>query len=159
MVSGRHFDILSLLTALLCVHNDIVHAIGDKKYVILVLLDISAAFDTVDHTVPLWHYWHSSEMVRFIGPYLTHRTQTIKISDSFSTKHKLSFGVPQGLVLGPALFSLCSSHVAKIARKYGLFRSICIQIVFPTLNLVWSYIVENILKRYKFTLIFLTFLL
>ena len=39
----------SVETAIVCVHNDIVRAIDNKQAVLLVLLDLSAAFDTVDH--------------------------------------------------------------------------------------------------------------
>ena len=115
-------------TALLCVQNDILQAIDGKKSVILVLLDLSAAFDTIDHTVLLHRLKHdfgiTGTALKWLDSYLSHRTQTVKIGDSFSTKQKLLFGVPQGSVLGPVLFSLYSSPVAKIARKDGL----CVQL-------------------------------
>ena len=115
-------------TALLCVQNDIVQAIDGNKSVILVLLDLSAAFDTIDHTVLLHRLKHdfgiTGTALKWLDSYLSHRTQTVKIGDSFSTKQKLLFGVPQGSVLGPVLFSLYSSPVAKIARKYSL----CVQL-------------------------------
>ena len=118
----------STVTALLCVQNDIVQAINGKKIVILVLLDLSAAFDTIDHTVLLHRLKHdfgiTGTALKWLDSYLSHRTQTVKIGDSFSTKQKLLFGVPQGSVLGPVLFSLYSSPEAKIARKYGL----CVQL-------------------------------
>ena len=112
-------------TALLCVQNDIVQAIDGKKSVFLVLLDLSAAFDTIDHRVLLHKLQNdfggiTGTALKWLDSYLSHRTQTVKIGDSFSTKQKLLFGVPQGSVLGPVLFSLYSSPVAKIARKYGL---------------------------------------
>ena len=100
---------------------DIVQAIDGKKPVISVLLDLSAAFDTIDHTVLLHRPKHDFSItgtaLKWLDSYLSHRTQTVKIGDSFSTKQKIVFGVPQGSVLGPVLFSLDSSPVAKIARK------------------------------------------
>ena len=126
-------------TALLCVQNDIVQAIDGKKSVILVLLDLSAAFDTIDHTVLLHRLKHdfgiTGTALKWLDSYLSHRTQTVKIGDSFSTKHKLLFGVPQGSVLGPVLFSLYSSPVAKIARKYGL----CVQLYADDTQLYLSF--------------------
>ena len=55
-------------TALLRVHNDILRALDDKKEVILVLLDLSAAFDTIDHqvTYTIWIHWESSTVVHFV---------------------------------------------------------------------------------------------
>ena len=126
-------------TALLCVQNDIVQAIDGKKSVILVLLDLSAAFDTIDHTVLLHRLKHdfgiTGTALKWLDSYLSHRTQTVKIGDSFSTKHKLLFGVPQGSVLGPVMFSLYSSPVAKIARKYGL----CVQLYADDTQLYLSF--------------------
>ena len=66
----------------------------------------------------------SSEMVtlalKWLDSYLSHRTQTFKSGDLFTTKHKLLLGVPQGSVLGPLMSSLYAYAIAKIARKYGL---------------------------------------
>ena len=55
-------------TALLRVHSDILRALDDKKEVILVLLDLSAAFDTIDHqvTYTIWIHWESSTVVHFV---------------------------------------------------------------------------------------------
>ena len=123
-------------TASLCVQNDIVQAIDGKKSVILVLLDLSAAFDTIDHTVLLKHdFGITDTALKWLDSYLSHRTQTVKIGDLFSTKQKLLSGVPQGSVLGPVLFSLYSSPVAKIARKYGL----CVQLYADDTQLYLSF--------------------
>ena len=126
-------------TALLCVQNDIVQAIDGKKSVILVLLDLSAAFDTIDHTVLLHRLKHdfgiTGTALKWLDSYLSKKTQTVKIGDSFSTKQKVLFGVPQGSVLGPVLFSLYSSPVTKIARKYGL----CVQLCADDIQLYLSF--------------------
>ena len=110
-----------------------------QKTVILVLLDLSAAFDTIDHTVLLHRLKHdfgiTGTALKWLDSYLSHRTQTVKIGDSFSTKQKFLFGVPQGSVLGPVLFSLYSSPVAKIARKYGL----CVQLYADDTQLYLSF--------------------
>ena len=58
--------------------------------------------------------------MEWLTSYLTDRVQTVKIDDACSSEKKLLFGVPQGSVLGPILFSLYSSPVAAIARKHGL---------------------------------------
>ena len=126
-------------TSLLCVQNDIVQAIDDRKSVILVLLDLSAAFDTIDHTVLLHRLKHdfgiTGTALKWLDSYLSHRTQTVKIGDSFSAKQTLLFGVPQGSVLGPVLFPLYSSPVAKIARKYGM----CVQLYADDTQLYLSF--------------------
>ena len=67
-------------TALLCVQNDIVQAIDGKKSVILVLLDLSAAFDTIDHSVLFYRLTHdfgiTGTALKWLDSYLSHRTQT-----------------------------------------------------------------------------------
>lgn len=110
-------------TALMRVQNDILMELDDKKAVVLVLLDMSAAFDTVDHALLLTrlsevgvtgvaHDWFRS--------YLTNRTQTVCIGHVKSDPCELSCGVPQGSVLGPVLFTLYTAPIGRIIRKHGL---------------------------------------
>lgn len=111
-------------TALLKVHNDIVTAIDKGSGVFLVLLDLSAAFDTVDHTILL------SFMKDFIGldglalqlmeSYLSERTQCININGVFSELGKLLYGVPQGSVLGPIAFCIYTIPIGYIMKYYNI---------------------------------------
>ena len=110
-------------TALLKVHNDICLSLDSGKSVILVLLDLSAAFDTIDHTILLnrlsdlgitavVHKWFES--------YLTDRHQSVTIENVTSKPHLLQFGVPQGSVLGPLLFTIYISPLGKLIRQHNL---------------------------------------
>ena len=95
-----------------------------KKAAVLVLLDLSAAFDTIDHNILLQRvnteYGVRGVALDWFRSYLSDGTQAVKIKTSFSSASKLLFGVPQSSVLGPTLFSLYSSSIADIARKHGL---------------------------------------
>ena len=80
----------------------------------LVLLDLSAALDTIDHIGLLeclssWfgfqgvvHSWFSS--------YISGRKQSVKIGGTLSDPSELDYGVPQGSVLGPILFLFTQPH-------------------------------------------------
>jgi hypothetical protein len=74
------------------------------------MLDLSAAFDTIDHTTLLdcLHSWFgfSGTVLNWFLSYLTDRSQMVKINDFLSEGINILFGVPQGSVLGPILFSL-----------------------------------------------------
>ena len=111
-------------TALIKVQDDIRMMIDDKKAVILVLLDLSATFDTVDHDLLL------SRMMTLLGiggtvsewlkSYLSGRNQTVSIGDILSLAATLLFGVPQGSVLGPILFTIYTIPIGDTARTHGL---------------------------------------
>ena len=80
------------------------------KVTALTLLDLSAAFDTIDHTILLrrlddW-FGVTGKTLNWFKSYLTGRCQRIKLDDCLSSKADLRFGVPQGSVLGPLLFTL-----------------------------------------------------
>ena len=90
-------------TALIKVHNDIVTAIDSGHSVILVLLDLSAAFDTVDHRILIRRLStrfgiRNRELDWFVS-YLSDRTQYVKVKDTTSHSVRLTQGVPQGSVL------------------------------------------------------------
>jgi hypothetical protein len=109
-------------TALVKVQNDILCAVDRKEVVLLLLLDLSAAFDTVDHSVMLARlenqYGVSGTALLWFRSYLTNRKQTICIEGEKSKTCDLDCGVPQGSVLGPLLFTAYASPLADIVNKH-----------------------------------------
>ena len=97
-------------TALLKVTNDLVSAMDDGKTSVLVLLDLSAAFDTTDHEILLHHlhyvFGYGDTVLFWFQSYLENRTQTVVVHGKHSTPASIHQGVPQGSVLGPILFTL-----------------------------------------------------
>ena len=115
-------------TALLRVQNDILCDLNRKRGVFLILLDLSAAFDTIDHGVLLLrlsNFGVRGSALEWIRSNLTDRTQAVNINGCLSSFMPLLFGVPQGSVLGPQFFTIYSSPIANIARKHGLQVHMC----------------------------------
>ena len=111
-------------TAMLRVQNDILRELDDGKGVFLVLLDLSAAFDTVSHHILLKRlskqFGVTGNAANWIQSYLTGRTQSVLVSGKYSEPAVLKYGVPQGSVLGPGLFSDYSSPVASLVRLHDI---------------------------------------
>ena len=111
-------------TALIRVYNDIALSIDSRKSVVWVLLDLSAAFDTVDHFFRLSRlsarFGICDHVLNRLRSYLSHCTQFIRIQDVSSHVNDLLYGVPGGSVLGPLLNSLYTSPLGEIARSFGL---------------------------------------
>lgn len=110
-------------TALTRVQHDITTALDNHSSAVLVLLDLSAAFDVIDHTILLkrlsFAYGINGATLQWIRSYLTDRYQSVVIGNSNSKKCHLTFGVPQGSVLGPKLYCLFSKPIGTICRRYG----------------------------------------
>ena len=108
-------------TALVKVHNDIVSAIDNQSYVILLLLDLSAAFDTVDHKILLQrlssHFGINGKALCWFNSYLENRKQVVNVKGATSYSKDLRCGVPQGSVLGPILYVLYTSPLGDIVRS------------------------------------------
>ncbi|KAI0223362.1 putative RNA-directed DNA polymerase from transposon BS [Lamellibrachia satsuma] len=97
-------------TALVRIQYGILHSLNNRNTVILVLLDLSAAFDTVDHRlllVKLHEIGIRDNAHRWIQSYLSQRTQAVKVDNITSRSVGLCSGVPQGSVLGPLFFTIC----------------------------------------------------
>ena len=105
-------------TALLRIYNDLLLSINKQQVSALVLLDLSAAFDTIDHQILLTRlnsiFGLSDSALSVLSSYLIGRTQTVTVNSDSSTSCTLTTGVPQGSVLGPLLFSLYTSPLSSI---------------------------------------------
>ena len=109
-------------TALLNIKNDIHTSLSYGKPVALVLLDLSAAFDTIDHKLLIDRLKHcfgfGGKILQWFHSYISQRKQAVKIHDTLSESKNLDFGVPQGSVLGPLLFTLYTSPLNKLISTY-----------------------------------------
>ena len=110
-------------TATLTIYNDLLCLNDTKNKVVLLLLDLSAAFDTVNHNLLLSklkkHYGLSSVVLKWFQSYLAERSFTVSIKQSRSNRCYLRIGVPQGSILGPILFILYTKELNLIANKHG----------------------------------------
>ena len=111
-------------TTLLKIHNDLILAIDCGKVTSLILLDLSAAFDTVDHSILLTRLqnWCGLDglSLDWFSSYLSLCSQAVSINDSISAFSTLSCGVPQGSVLGPLLFTLYTTPLGSVISKNSL---------------------------------------
>ena len=111
-------------TALVRVQNDILTHLENKRGVILVLLDLSAAFDTIDHMTLLDQLHHrlgiSDTALQWFNSYLTGRTQSVTIGNESSKPVPLRYGVPQGSVLGPLLYTIYTLPLGNLLRDAGI---------------------------------------
>ena len=113
-------------TALLNISDDIYDAIDDSELTILVLLDYSKAFDTINHRLlyaKLQSLGFDFSAISWICSYLTDRKQKVKTTTTESGWETVKNGVPQGSVLGPLLFSILVHDIGKCIQngKYHMY--------------------------------------
>jgi exonuclease III len=105
-------------TALLSVHNSLIQAIAKQQVSCLCLLDLSAAFDTIDHNILLHRLtaWFgiTDTALSWFQSYLSSRSSTVSTSGHKSSSISVSCGVPQGSVLGPLLFILYTTPLSSL---------------------------------------------
>ena len=111
-------------TALLRVKNDIMQALDRQHATFLVLLDLSAAFDTIDYPILLRRlsqsYNITGHALGWIQSYLTGRTSQVCVSGTLSNTNALECGLPQGSVVSPNLFTLYTGPIAEIIHRHKL---------------------------------------
>ena len=116
-------------TTLLYSFNSLLSFLDDKKVVILIALDLSAAFDTINHSalklLMKSKLGINGKALELIISYLTGRRQKVMVNDKVSEELPFDTGVPQGSLLGPLLFSLyllpISSCIDKTMFSYQIF--------------------------------------
>ena len=95
----------------------------DSKAAVFLLLDLSAAFNTVDHNFLLERLKQcgiSGTAQSCFESYLDDRSQTVRLHVSSSASSSLRFGVPRGSVLGPILFTIYTIPLGEICRRHGV---------------------------------------
>ena len=111
-------------TLLLRVLNDLLVCLDKDKTAILLLLDLSAAFDTIDHEILLSRLENNFGIqgiaLNWFRSYLIDRKQAVLINNMRSAEQTLEFGVPQGSVLGPILFILYTSPLSNLIESHAV---------------------------------------
>lgn len=124
-------------TALLGITDDIFRGTDQGLVTVLVLLDFSKAFDTLNHDMLLAilkYFRFGQTTITFFQNYFENRYQSVKICQNLSSPLEISSGVPQGSILGPLLYTLYTSNFNKYisscsmhlyADDTQIYRSFC----------------------------------
>ena len=111
-------------SSLLKVFNDILLEMNNQNVTLLVFLDLSAAFDTIDHNILIArlnsNLGISEPALSWFKEYLSDRSQRVSINGSISKKFIISSGVPQGRCLGLLLFIIYASDLFKVLNKHSV---------------------------------------
>ena len=114
---GNH----STATAIIQLHDIWLQAAENKEFSAALLLDLSAAFDIVDHRIllqKLHAYNFSKDSTEWFESYLSGRLQTIQVESKFSNPEPVAeHGVPQGSILGPLIFIIFNNDFAASAEE------------------------------------------
>ena len=105
------------------IYNDLVYTISLGRASFLVLLDLSAAFDTVDHQLFLNDFYNSGVRdvaLNLLKSYISEREQRVVLGKTQSEPSFLHCGVPQGSVLGPLLFTVYTSSLVNVMVAHGV---------------------------------------
>ena len=109
-------------TAVLSVMEGLLVKADERQVSLMALLDLSAAFDTLDHDILLKRldltFGVRGVVLAWFASYLKNRIQSVTIDGHLSTPQSLQYGVPQGSVLGPVLFTLYSQPLSDILTTH-----------------------------------------
>ena len=109
-------------TALVRVTNDILMKMNTQEVTLLVMLDLSTAFDTFNHNILLTRLNEELGIcglaLEWFRSYLAKRGQRVSTNGSLSERFSLECGVPQGSCLGPLLFLIYVSKLSRVVEDH-----------------------------------------
>ena len=122
LLQSAYKPLHSTETALLKVKNDILMSMNQQHVTLLVLLDLSAAFDTIHHDKLIQRLESdcgvAGNALSWFKSYLSDRFQRVSVNGGLSKKFPLCQGVPQGSCLGPLLFIIYTRKLFDIVERH-----------------------------------------
>ena len=111
-------------TVLFKVQNDILSALDAGSSAILLMFDLSAAYDKIEHDILLCRlcnvYGITGDALNWFRSYITGRIQRVVIEDAVSVDQELGFAVPPGSGLGPNIYCMYTNPDSDIIQRHGL---------------------------------------
>jgi Reverse transcriptase (RNA-dependent DNA polymerase)/Endonuclease-reverse transcriptase len=111
-------------TAIVRLLNDVYSAADNGSRSLLLLLDLSAAFDCINHDTLLRRlentFGITGNVLLWLRSYVNNRSQSVRVGGETSIAMQCESGVPQGSVLGPLLFTLYVSPAANVISRYAV---------------------------------------
>ena len=118
------FSTLTLFVWSYAVHNDLVRSTDRNQISLLVLLDLNATFDTVDHNILLTvfssRFGIAGTAYDWFESYLSGRTQSFCYNGQDTDGFPINCSVPQGSVLGPVKFAAYTEDIVELVERHSV---------------------------------------